>query len=308
MKHNRIVVFTHNDLDALGSMLNIEYKLPNVEKKYFHTNYANIPQIVDQIFAHLSVFDVDFILIPDVSFATDKESLTRLYESGQKIIHIDHHLYPDGFWDDYPDMTVVWDKTKSATKLCNEYFGNTGKNANLDKLTSIIDVYDLWKIDSSYFGVAQDFNNYFWEVGIEWLCNEIVSRDFKLPENFKDIVDNFNWRCKNTIQYYEDSKKIMRSGPVTFSLTNEFFNQINLKEMENGQQVVVGINDYGIVRCRLNQKSIFTDEQIDDIRFKISGEKETGHKHAFTFKIDIKTPSDAFAEVQRIAKILGEYL
>ena len=303
-----IVVFTHNDLDALGCMLNIEYKMPNVKKKYFHTNYSNIPKIVDEILDYMNSHDIHFILIPDVSFATHKEFLTTLYETGKPIIHIDHHLYPDGFWDDYPNMRVVWDKTKSATKLCNEYFGNTGKNANLDKLTDIIDAYDLWRVDSPYFGVAQDFNNYFWEVGIEWLCNEIVSRDFKLPENFRAIVDNFNWRCKNTIQYYEDSKKIMRSGPVTFSLTNEFFNQINLKEMENGQQVVIGINDYGIVRCRLNQKSIFTDEQINDIRFKITGEKDTGHKHAFTFKIDIKSANDAFAEVQRIAKILQNYL
>lgn len=44
-----LIVFTHSDLDAIGCMLNIEHKLPTVKKKYFHTNYSNIPERVYEI-------------------------------------------------------------------------------------------------------------------------------------------------------------------------------------------------------------------------------------------------------------------
>ena len=39
-KQTELVVMTHHDLDALGCMLNIEYKMPGIPKKYFHTNYS----------------------------------------------------------------------------------------------------------------------------------------------------------------------------------------------------------------------------------------------------------------------------
>jgi len=303
--NEELIVFTHNDLDALGCMLNIEYKFPNVMKKYFYTNYANIPQITDDIERHIQQHGNKHLLIPDVSFATDKESLRRLYNiPGIKITHIDHHLYPAGFWDDFPNMKVVWDKTKSATLLTNEYLGNNGKNANLDKLSYIIDIYDLWQYKSQYFGIAQDFNNYFWECGIEWLFNEIVNREYKLPENYNNVVNSFNERSKAHIEKLESKKLIMRSGEMTVAFTNEFFNQILIKEMDNGQQVVIGVNDYGIVKIRLHQETKLSVDQINKIRLETTGESETGHLHAFTYKMN-KQPTfeNIMHEIERVAKV-----
>lgn len=303
--YDELIVFTHNDLDALGCMLNIEYKWPTIKKKYFHTNYANIPQIVDDIEEHIKKFGNKHILIPDVSFATDKDSLMRLYNiPGVKITHIDHHLYPDGFWDDFPKMKVVWDKTKSATLLTNEYLGNKGKNSNLDKLSYIIDIYDLWQYKSPHFGIAQDFNNYFWECGIEWLLNEIIDGDYKLPKNYVNVVNDFNERSKNHIEKLESKKLIMRSGGMTVAFTNEFFNQILIKEMNNDQQVVIGVNDYGIVKIRLHQETTLSVNQINKIRLESTGEAETGHLHAFTYKMSSQ-PSfeNIMREIERVAKI-----
>lgn len=316
---DEIIVFSHNDLDALGSMINIEFKFPNVKKHYYHTNYSNISQIVDDIFKLIDLKIIEgnpirHILVPDVSFATDKESFTRLYNiPGIKITHIDHHLYPEGFWDDYPDMTVIWDKTRSATKLCNEFFENTGKNQNLDKLTHIIDVYDLWQYKSPYFAVAQDFNNYFWEVGIQWLCDEIVQRNFMLPENFKEVVQDFNARKDATLKRYDEKNSIIRSGTMSICFVNEFFNQVMLREMDNGQQIVVGINDYGIIRVRLFQEIQLSPEQIGDIRLEITGEKDTGHLHAFTYRASDNgkgSPSTKYllTEAQKIANVFAKYL
>ena len=142
---DELIVFGHNDYDMLACMLAIEFKFPGIKKKYFHTNYANIPERVAEIEQHIKENGNKHILIPDVSFSDNKEHLRTLYNLGN-CIHIDHHLYPDGFWDEFPDMKVVWDKTKCAGKLCHEYFGNLGKNAALDKFIEIADVYDLWQV------------------------------------------------------------------------------------------------------------------------------------------------------------------
>lgn len=303
--NEELIVFTHNDLDALGCMLNIEYKWPNVKKKYFHTNYANIPQIVDDIEMYVQKYGHKHILIPDVSFATDKPSLQRLYEiPGVHITHIDHHLYPDGFWDEFPNMKVVWDKSKCATLLCNEYFGNKGQNANLDKLSYIIDIYDIWQYKSPHFGVAQDLNNYFWKCGIEWLLNEIVSNNYKLPNNYIPTVNAFNHKAQEHIDKLESKNLIMRSGEMTIAFTNDYFNQILVKEMDEGKQVVIGVNDYGIVKIRLHQETTLTVDQINQIRLETTGEANTGHLHAFTYKM-AKQPTweNIMYEIERVAKV-----
>ena len=54
MSIKEYVVFSHNDLDALGSMLCFDYITPDIKKTYFHTNYANIPEIVDEILLYTS--------------------------------------------------------------------------------------------------------------------------------------------------------------------------------------------------------------------------------------------------------------
>ena len=36
---DELIVLLHNDLDAIGAYINIEYKFPTLKKKYFYTNY-----------------------------------------------------------------------------------------------------------------------------------------------------------------------------------------------------------------------------------------------------------------------------
>lgn len=308
--NNELIVFTHNDLDMLGCQLNIEYKWPTVTKKYFHTNYSNIPTITDDIEAYILQQGNKHLLIPDVSFATNKDSLRRLYrllDNGtlSSITHIDHHLYPDGFWDEFPKMKVVWDTTKSATMLCNEYLGNKGQNVNLDKLSTIIDLYDLWQYKSPHFGVAQDFNNYFWEVGKEWLLHEIISNGYKLPSNYNEIVNKFNKDAEAHITKLESKNLIMRKGKMTVVFTNGFFNQVLLKELDAGKEIVIGVNDYGIIRIRLHQETTLSEKQINRIRLETTGETETGHLHAFTYKLN-KEPTfeNLITEITRITKVI----
>lgn len=300
---NELIVFGHNDLDMLGCMLNLEFKFPDVPKKYFHTNYANIVQLTDEIIEYQKANGNTHIVMPDVSFSDNKDSLRRIYNAFEKCTHIDHHLYPEGFWDEFPNMKVVWDKTKSATKLCNEYLGNTGKNTNLDKLTYIIDVYDLWQDKNPHFDTAQDLNNYFWKVDIEWVKNEIIRGNYTLPRNYLDIVNKIHIEYIKAIESYEQRNLIHRSKDTTVCFVNDWFNEIMIREMRQGKFYVIGVNTYGIVRVRINQDSPATSEQLNKLRLELTGTENIGHMHAFTYKI--KNQVDFNVIMEEVKKVTG---
>jgi len=304
---DELIVFTHNDLDALGCMINLEYKFPTVKKRYYHTNYANINEIVDDIVRYQAQNGNTNIVIPDVSFADNKPALKTLYDTFNKCTHIDHHLYPDGFWDDFPNMKVVWDKTKSATLLCNEYLGNKGQNQNLDNLSTLIDVYDLWQVKSPYFDVSQDLNEYFWRFGTTDLAYKIVEDGYKLPDNYKSAVSQFATEFDKALKSYENRNLIHRAGDITVAFVQEWFNQILVKEMREGKHFVIGINEWGIVKVRINQDTSYTNTQLDDLREILTGNRTIGHMHAFTYKVQGKVDFNAImAEVQKVTKAIND--
>jgi oligoribonuclease NrnB/cAMP/cGMP phosphodiesterase (DHH superfamily) len=303
---NILTVFTHVDLDAAGCVLNIEYKYPDLPKKYFYTNYANIDEIVEDILEFKSKNNTSVILIPDVSFSDNKPALLKLYNAFEKVYHIDHHMYPEGFWDEFPNMKVVHDKTKSATKLCNEFFKNTGENENLDKLTHIIDVYDIWQVNEKAFMFSQDLNEYFWEVGLEQFVSSIIACGFKLPSDFKTTTDAIKKRYTEKIAYYESKNYIVRSGELTVAFVDEYFNQIMIPEMAKGVNFVVGVNAYGIIRVRINQNCPYSEKILNNIRFLLTGNAEYGHLHAFTYKVSDSSFNNLTKEVQRIANAINE--
>lgn len=299
---DELIVFTHNDLDALGCMLNLEFKFPNVKKKYFHTNYANIVALTDEILEYQKTNGNTHIVMPDVSFSDNKESLRRIYEAFPHCTHIDHHLYADGFWDEFPNMKVVWDKTKCATKLCNEYLGNKGLNSNLDKLTYLIDVYDLWQDKNPHFDTAQDMNEYFWKVDIGWMKDEIVRGNYSLPRNYVDVINKAHIEYIKAMESYEKRNLIHRGGEITFAFVNDWFNQILIKEMRQGKNFVIGINSFGIVKVRINQDSPYSAEQLNKLRLELTGTENTGHMHAFTYKVEGQTDfNKIMAEAQKVA-------
>lgn len=300
-KENELIVFTHNDLDALGCMLNIEYKFPNVEKKYFHTNYSNIKERVQEIEEYMTLNGNKHIFIVDVSFSDNKESLTKLYNLDKDLVLCDHHLYPDGFWDAFPEMKVQWDKTKSATLICNEYFGNKGKNLKLDNLSRVIDVYDIWQTEEPEFDLSQDLNEYFWTYDIAILLKKIIDNDYRLPSDFKEVVKNIKLTYNTAIEDYNKRGLIKRSGDVSLCFVKDWFNQVMLKEMDNGQNIVVGIDLYGIVRVRINKKHDLNLSQKQQFREILTGNPDIGHAEAFTYKY-AGTPSfdKSIAEAEKV--------
>jgi oligoribonuclease NrnB/cAMP/cGMP phosphodiesterase (DHH superfamily) len=309
-KQPELVVMTHHDLDALGCMLNIEYKMPSVPKKYFHTNYADIDQVVAEIERYVLAEGCTYILIADVSFGDNKPALARLYNIAL-VIHIDHHLYPEGFWDDFPKMKVVHDKTKSATKLCNEFFKNTGANERLDKLSFLIDVYDIWQTEDPAFDLSQDLNEYFW-ASINYgsllpLVERIIANDYKLPSDFSDVVKRISNERTNEVHSYESRNLIHRSGDMSICFINNWFNHVMIGEMRAGKNIVIGINSRGIVRVRIREQSPYSTQQKNALRLELTGTETTGHMNAFTYKINPKSFEDLVSEAQRVTCAINKH-
>lgn len=301
--NNELIVFLHNDLDAAFSQLNFEFAAPNVRKKYFYTNYGNLKEKISEIENYITVHQNDKILIMDVSFSNNKDQLDRLYSMFKTATLIDHHQYPDNFWEDYPNMKVYYDKTKCAAQLSNEFFKNTGKNKNLDTLTNVTNIYDLWQVDDKLFPISQNLNNFFWELGMDKFCSEVIKNNYTLPNYYVETVNKINERIKEGIEKLEQKKLIHRFGKVTVVFTDEFFNDVLIKDMKDGQDVVINAMAYGIIKFRVSKDAPFTDEMLDELSKVTSGVDVTGHKLAWTYKIkDAPSFETIMAEIQRVIK------
>lgn len=308
-KSNELVIFTHNDLDALGSMLNIEYKFPNIEKKYFFTNYGNLDKIADEIEDYILSNNIKHIIMADVSFATNKDALRRIYNlmKDNYIIHIDHHEYPDNFWDEFPKMKVIHDKSKCAAKLCNEFFQNTGKNKNLDKLTYLTDVYDIWQSKNKHFDIAQSLNDYFWTYDITILKDKIINNNYKLPGDFFQVTANIKKTYEAEIQNYEKRNLIHRFNDITVAFVDEFFNPILIKEMKNGQNFVINSTTWGLVKVRINNDVDLCTKKKKQIMKEITGSDDIGHENAFTYKIQDKINFERIMEeIKHVVNVITE--
>jgi len=302
----KLIVFSHNDTDALGTMLNLEYKTPDIKKEYFHTNYANIPEIVKEIKTYIKENNSNQMFIMDVSFSDNKDYLTELYNTGIKITYIDHHLYPDKFFDCYPNMKVIHDKTKSATLLSAEFF-KTQDNSTLTKLNRIIDVYDLWQTTEPEFDLSQDLNEYFWakvksqNLSIEELMNLIINSGWKLPSDYIEVVNSIRTHNDSVIANYESRGLINRAGDITLCFVSECFNNILISEMQKGKNFVIGLNEYGIIRVRIKAESHYTKEMKNALRLALTGTENIGHENAFTFKLKGTVTFDSLMmEAQKI--------
>lgn len=305
----KIVVFTHNDLDMAGCVFNIESKFPDVHKEYFFTNYTDIPQKTQEVLGYVSENEVYHLLIADVSFSDNKESLRDLYRA-VPTVHVDHHMYPSDFWDEFPEMKVVWDVSKSASLLLNEALGNKGKHERLDKLTEIIDVYDTWKEEHPAFDFSQDLNDYFWRVGQEKFLKEVMQRDFRLPEDFQEVVAGIHEETGRTIEDLESSGRVVRSGKASVVFTDydsgKRFNRVMLREMRAGQEFVVGVSDFGIVKVRISKAGRYSPESLKAIRRDLTGKENYGHLHAFTYKVH-ENPDTVLKEVSRVIQSIVDH-
>lgn len=312
---NEIIVLTHNDLDALGCMANVEFKYPHVKKYYYHTNYSDIPGVVENAICCAGNRNIQTIFVLDVSFSQHPEELSRICEHFKNVVYVDHHQYPEGFFQEYVNRSgvlIVHDVERSATALCADTLGNVGKNRNLDKLTKLIDIYDLWQTESRFFGIAQDFNDYFWHshkyLEIEPLLSRLVKKDYSLPDDYAEVVERVHETRERDIAKFEADRLIHRVRELTVAFVNKWETRIQIAEAKKGQKYFVFLNNRGIVRVRIAASSDLSDTQKRRFCEILTGHADYGHLDAFTYKIP-DTGFDALtAEAKRVVDALNSVM
>lgn len=314
---SKTVLFTHNDLDALGCVLNIKSAL--TLDKIFYTYYGDIEEQVSKIIDYFNTTKADNLIVADVSFAGFPKLLRELFSvvPGKKIF-IDHHLYPDGFFDNLKNVFIKYNKDLSATLLCHSLFNRQNDNKKLLNLSKVIDTYDLWRKTSPYFKVAQDINTYFLEYrnhisklgtpSIEELADHLLQNNFKFPDDLPDVLLKTRQTETEIYQQYRDHGILQRSKAgerITLIFGPDAFNHIMLAEMADGQDYVVGFCR-GIVKVRIREEADCTPRFKNLMRFHLTGTRDIGHMNAFSYPLKEKwTLENIVGEAEKISKLIN---
>jgi len=318
-----IIIFTHNDLDALGCLMviNEKFKSDSFNKFVYHTNYQNIPEQVQAMNKQIEEIKPKLVIVCDVSFSTNKLELCRLYGECQlyniPMLYLDHHLYPLDFWDEFPNMKTFYDVKRCASKICLDVLLPNEKDTELSKLIGIIDVYDIWQDHHKAFAVSQRLNNYFWhcirnDQDIEKQAIDYKNRGYKVASDFVQVTSDYIAESKKAIALLEEKNLIMKNDhhKVSIFMSNDYYNDFMITEHARGQSFVIGINSWGLIKVRVSQHNDISLYTLDRIRLACTGTVDIGHAHAFTWKSSMNFASDPAGalvyECKRVTSIIAE--
>lgn len=305
-----MIHFTHNDLDALGSMLCVDAKYGDKITKVYHTYYGDFEKQVNDVIADKD----DIVIITDLSFAERPDCLHKLIQNKKYVQLIDHHSYPENFWlefSKYSNFKRIINDQICAALICHDTLlpGVITENNRvlIGNLCKVIDVYDCWREDDKLFEGSQRLNLWFWTKNIDELCKAIRDNGYKLPSNSKEeMVKLYNDQQKEIENAY-NNKQVFRMGPVTFVFNNYVFNPILIKELKEGQKLVVCCfqfrNGDFCFKVRVKQ-GIFNSCSLNLLRMNIMG-KITGHPNAFSY---VKKISNEVELTNEYKMIVNEFV
>jgi len=304
------VNLNHNDLDALGCVLHLNEKTPNINKKYFYTNYRDLEEKVSDVYDFCFMNKPDLLLITDISFSSHKHLLKKLEEVKKicPVVLIDHHAYEDSFFDEF-DFPIYHDVTKSATLICEEYFKTSNKSLNT--LSRLINTFDIWDMKSPKFRVSLSLNNFFnkktGNITIDEYANTIKNDGYRLPE-LKEFIKQDIETSKTKIEDFKKRKLITSDGFFTVAFVDEYFNEILYEQfLKYKVEFVLIANSYGITRFRFNALGKFNTQQKEEIKQKLIGTLNIGHLNAFSDKIQNSNFDKIMKKVEEVYNILSNY-
>ena len=307
-----IVHLTHHDADALGTMLNLHYITPNTPKTTFHTNYRNLTEKVQEVIEHIQKHPVKMLVISDVAFTSNKEDLLRLQrivqdELGIKIAYFDHHVYNDGFFDDIT-FKYKHDINDSATLIMNKAFKIN--NEQLNKLSNLINVFDVWIERSPLFKISLDLNDWFFNElktkSFDQIASEIIRNNYKLPAKFADYTRNHQKLCVKKLSSLKERGLFVSDGFVSMIFTDDFINQALYETFNvDKNKVALIVNSYGIIRIRFSTIDCMTDAEKQKIKMAIMGKLDIGHLNAFSLKVENSNFEKIMSKVHELISIIN---
>jgi len=303
------VHFTHNDLDAIGCMLHLHAATINTTKITFCTNYRDLDEKASRVIEYCTNNPIEILVISDISFASHKELLLSLQDLQKycKVLFIDHHEYPSDFFDDIT-MTYRHDISKSATSIMRDFFSTT--NEQLNALSELIEIFDIWIDTNTQFPLAVALNEYFQQSlrtkDILSIYESIIRNNYKLPSDFVNWYKQYKLDYTSFIDTLKRKNLLMSDGFFTVVFTDEYFNEILLEEFRNGTSFALIANSYGIVRYRFNTAKL-NRESKEAIKLKLIGTLDIGHLNAFSDKIQNSNFNKIMDKVQEVHHLLEAY-
>lgn len=306
----KAVTLTHNDFDGLGSlvMLMIKFK----PEAYFFTNYYDFSKAVKQVIEYKREHDIDTLLIADLSFSDHPQLLERLnmvFEGN--IFLVDHHMYPEGFWDAFSFKKII-DTTRCATRILFEDLKldtdikDPVFRSHAAEFAKMVDTWDRWQDEDPLFNEAMYHNELFLSLktdnaSIVQIAKDQIGHHFGIfqPEVIASFKAAYDQRYEVFKQELEDKSLIWRCPNTTFVFSWDFLPKVLEDEYSRGTKVVAAIQ-YGIVKVRVNRHVGFTEEQLNKLRHELTGMDAFCHMHAFTYKTEAFRPEQMVKECERI--------
>jgi len=286
---------------------------PNIKKKYFHTNYVDLNGVVNELMEYVCDNDVSHIFICDIMFANHLWLLESIYKLNKRVVYIDHHKYPDHFFDDFSG--VIWDDSKSSSMLCSDVFKSRGINSNLDKLTDIVDVFSMWDKHHELFKVSQKINEYYIQETKhstpELFMNALECNNWCLADNFRESVQKIDESFNEYLRVTDVSSVVQRSGDVSICFGDDWFTRLMIDEMKNGANLVVGVTSWGLVQIRINSDTHFSIDQYEFFHHGVSPLEHIGQNNVITYRLPkhptLKTMIDEVNDIVRIFQETKDY-
>ena len=278
-----MIIFTHNDLDAIGCLLCFK-KVGLPLDKVFTTNYGDLEEKVETI----SKINDTKLLVADVSFGTRPNLLLKLKTKFPKVVLIDHHMINPDVAKQFQDAGIrTYLGSDCAAKICYKVFKIL--DSNLKETINKINVYDIWQRHDPRFKEMLIINEWFFSKTESLLELVDLFEDFKFPKEINEFKPNFIKKFREDFQQMKSV--IVRKNSkvkITFVFTWQYFNLILTSEFKDGQDIVVGIQN-GIMKVRIRDDSIIPNETRNKLRMFLVNSENFGHFNAFTFPIPDKS-------------------
>ena len=174
---NKILNFTHIDMDGIGANIVLSKLFSNVVR--IDVNYHDI----DERIRNFDFSEFQFVIFTDICPVNSLEYLSQF----DNVIILDHHQTAAPFCN--PEKNVFVYEGLSGTKLTHEFlksmFGNLSQLSEIDELVDIINDYDMWirkNPKSTYFNWL--FNKY----KADEFKTRFISGNTKLLKDEKDFI------------------------------------------------------------------------------------------------------------------------
>lgn len=318
-----IINITHNDLDAVGCCLCIKEKFnDSADIVTLSSNYKNLPELFFQAEEMMQSHqhNVKVLYITDLSFAENKHLLLRIKdiceENSVKIIFIDHHQYPENYFEELEDTNfkIFYDENYSAsmnTFNSMKFDESSPRIQRLKKLITVIDTYDIWREEKGkLFEISSDLNTYFWVSGRLKLVDKFYYNDYNLPNDFQEVT---SFQRNEADAFYKKliSKNLIfsPSNNISFGFVDDHFNYCVSAELKKHKCFIIA-SSFGVLRFRFSKAQMggFEDAVVQRIKTALLEGEIRGHLHSFSSALDVSDYRKVVDKFKHFYSIINDIL